>query len=305
MAKRILSCFSSDFEKMGKSELLEAIAESEGRSVVCETIGTIDPLLGDISNAELACSFGADMVILNLFDTDDPFIKGLPACEKKETIRTLKKLIGRPVGINLEPAEYDENDESLWAMKKGRIANAQNAMKALEMGVDMIVITGNPGIGVDNEGIVKAITQIKAAVGDKMILIAGKMHASGVKKEGASAILKMEEIDSFIKAGADIVLMPAPGTVPGIDLNWVKDRVDRIHELGGLAMTAMGTSQEGADTDTIKAIALLAKQSGTDIHHLGDSGLLGVALPENIMAYSTVIRGVRHTWHRMADSINR
>ena len=30
-----------------------------------------------------------------------------------------------------------------------------------------------------------------------------------------------------------------------------------------------------------------------------------MALPENIMAYSIAVRGVRHTYHRMADSINR
>ena len=49
----------------------------------------------------------------------------------------------------------------------------------------------------------------------------------------------------------------------------------------------------------------MAKQTGTDIHHIGDSGYLGMALPENIIAYSIVIRGVRHTYHRMAASINR
>ena len=38
---------------------------------------------------------------------------------------------------------------------------------------------------------------------------------------------------------------------------------------------------------------------------LGDTGYPGMALPENIMAYSVAIRGVRHTYHRMAASINR
>ena len=65
------------------------------------------------------------------------------------------------------------------------------------------------------------------------------------------------------------------------------------------------TSQEGADTATIRQIALMYKMTGTDIHHLGDTGYPGVAIPENIMAYSIAIRGVRHTYHRMACSINR
>ena len=70
-------------------------------------------------------------------------------------------------------------------------------------------------------------------------------------------------------------------------------------------MTAIGTSQEGADVDTIRRIALECKMAGTDIHHLGDSGYTGIAAPENITAYSVVIKGLRHTYRRMAASINR
>ena len=52
-------------------------------------------------------------------------------------------------------------------------------------------------------------------------------------------------------------------------------------------------------------IALMAKMTGTDIHHLGDCGLFGVALPENLLAYSIAVRGRRHTYRRMAMSILR
>ena len=45
--------------------------------------------------------------------------------------------------------------------------------------------------------------------------------------------------------------------------------------------------------------------AGTDIHHIGDSGYVGMALPENIMAYSVAIRGIRHTYRRIAQSIRR
>ena len=70
-------------------------------------------------------------------------------------------------------------------------------------------------------------------------------------------------------------------------------------------MTSIGTSQEGSNSETIRNIALNAKMAGADIHHIGDTGYVGVALPENIMAYSIAIRGVRHTYHRMASSPNR
>ena len=70
-------------------------------------------------------------------------------------------------------------------------------------------------------------------------------------------------------------------------------------------MTAIGTSQEGADESTVRQIALMCKMCGTDLHHIGDSGYVGMALPENILAYSIAIRGKRHTYTRIASSINR
>ena len=102
-----------------------------------------------------------------------------------------------------------------------------------------------------------------------------------------------------------MILMPAPGTVPGITTEYIRKLVSCAHGLGRLTLTAVGTSQEGADTATIREIALMCKMTGTDLHHLGDSGYVGMALPENILEYSKVIRGVRHTYHRMASSINR
>ncbi len=171
--------------------------------------------------------------------------------------------------------------------------------------MDIIVVTGNPGNMVTNEEIARTLKEMKEATGGNIILAAGKMHASGVLKEGGQAILSLKDIEEFSNAGADIILLPSPGTVPGIDVSWVKERVEKAHQLGKLTITAIGTSQEGADLQTIRSIALMAKQTGTDIHHIGDSGLPGIAVLENIMAYSIVIRGVRHTYHRMAASVNR
>jgi len=99
--------------------------------------------------------------------------------------------------------------------------------------------------------------------------------------------------------------MPAPGTVPGVTVEMVRELVSYAHSLGCLTITAIGTSQEGADVATIRQIALMAKMTGTDIHHLGDAGYGGMSLPENIQAYSVAIRGIRHTYRRMAASVNR
>ena len=307
--KRILDCQASDFAQISREDLLAAIAGSEGRTIACETIGSIVPMLGDITNAEFAASMGADILLLNMFDVQNPVIRGLPRTEPENVIRKLKELTGRPIGINLEPVEQvlssEDPEENMWAMTGGRKATLENAKKAADMGVNFILLTGNPGIGVTNEAIEQTLRLYKGELGDRLILAAGKMHASGILTEGAEQIITRADIAAFAAAGADIILMPAPGTVPGITMEYVRELVGYAHSLGCLTMTAIGTSQEGADIATIRQIALMCKMAGTDIHHLGDSGYGGMALPENIQAYSIAVRGIRHTYRRMAGSINR
>ena len=307
--KRILDCQSSDFRSMSRQELLDAIAGSEGRTIACETIGSIMPMLGDITNAEFVSAMGADIILLNLFDVQKPCILGLPKTEPENVIRKLKELTGRPIGINLEPVEQVlssvDPEENMWAMTDGRKATLENAKIAVQMGVNFILLTGNPGVGVTNEAIEQTLRLYKKEFGDRLILAAGKMHASGILAEGAEKIITGEDIAAFAAAGADIILLPAPGTVPGITVEYIRGLVNYAHSLGCLTITAIGTSQEGADVNTIRQIALMCKMTGTDIHHLGDAGYGGMSLPENIQAYSIAVRGIRHTYRRMAGSVNR
>lgn len=307
--KRFLDCTASDFENMKKKELLEAISASEGRVLVCETIGILQPMLGDVTNAEFVASMGADMILLNMFDVNHPVIQGLPKTEDREVIRKIKQLTGRPVGINLEPLEQGKESSvetnEMWKLSGGRVATLENAKTAVEMGVDFIVLTGNPGIGVTNAAITDTLKLYREHLGEQVVLIAGKMHASGILSECGERILTEADVRAFAEAGADIILLPAPGTVPGITMEYVRSLVVCAHSLGKMTLTAIGTSQEGADTDTIKEIALMCKMTGTDLHHLGDAGYGGMALPENILEYGKVIRGIRHTYHRMAVSIRR
>lgn len=305
---RLLDCMPSMAAGYQKQELLQSIAGCEGRVLACETIGVTPPLLVDVTNAEYAASLSADILLLNMFDVRQPVIQALPKVSARETVRELKRLTGRIIGINLEPTNAElsrSNDGTLWQMREGRLATAENARIAADMGVDLIVLTGNPGNGVSNEAIEKALREISQAVGDRVILAAGKMHASGVVGEGGENIMTAEDAKSFIAAGADIILLPAPGTVPGITQEYAYRLIESVHKSGKLAMTAIGTSQEGADVATIRQIALMCKMAGADIHHIGDTGVPGMALPQNILAYSIAIRGERHTYHRMAQSINR
>lgn len=307
--KRFLDCTSSDFEKMNAKDMVAAITASEGRLLVCETIGAIMPMLGDVTNAEFVAAMGADIILLNIFDVNNPVIQGLPKTEPQNTIRKIKELTGRPVGINLEPLESNVDSEvetlDMWKLSSGRAATLENGKKAVEMGADFIVLTGNPGIGVTNKAITETLKLYKENLGDKVVLVAGKMHAAGILSEAGEKIITKEDVKAFAEAGADIILMPAPGTVPGITMEYIRSLVVYAHELGKLTLTAIGTSQEGADIATIKEIALMCKMTGTDLHHLGDAGYGGMSLPENILEYGKTIRGIRHTYHRMAVSIRR
>lgn len=307
MAKRMLDSYASDFRSFTKEELLESILKSEGRVIACETIGTLQPMLGNVTNAEFAASMGADILLLNMFDVIKPVVNGLPETEPENTVALLKKLTGRPIGINLEPVEEGEEGETdpMWKMSPGRRATVENAERAAAMGVDMILLTGNPGMGVSNQAIIRTLKRYRKTVGDKIVLAAGKMHAAGILSEAAENIMTEQDVVSFVKAGADIILLPAPGTVPGITVEYARKLVTCAHGLGAMTITAIGTSQEGADTDTIKRLALMCKMTGTDIHHLGDAGYGGMSLPENIFAYSVAVRGIRHTYHRMAASVER
>ena len=301
MKKRLIDCTARELAAYTKEDLLRAIAESEGRVLATETIGTVTPMLVNITNAEFVASLGSDLIMLNIFDVNHPIIQGLPDVAPEDTIREIKRLTGKMVAINLEPVAYvpksSQEEESVWDLTSGRCATVENAKKAADMGVDMIILTGNPGIGVENQAIIHALTQLKEAAGNR--------HASGIASEAGENILTPEDVDQFIEAGADVILLPAPGTVPGITLEYARTLIRQAHAKEALAMTTIGTSQEGADEATIRQIALMCKMAGADIHHIGDSGYMGMALPENITAYSVAIRGKRHTYRRMASSLVR
>ena len=295
MGKRYIDCSARELAAYHKKELLQSIADSEGRVLAAETIGTVTPMLVNITNAEFVTSLGADIIMLNIFDVDHPVINGLPEVAPEDTIHEVKRLTGRMVAINLEPAAVrNDGEKSVWSLTEGRRATVENAKKAADMGVD-----------VDNRAITKALADLNEAVGDRVILTAGKMHASGILSEAGEKILTKEDAETFIEAGADVLLLPAPGTVPGFTMEHAAELIKTAHEKGVLAMTTIGTSQEGADEETIRQIALMCKMAGADIHHIGDSGYMGMALPENITAYSVAIRGKRHTYRRMAMSLVR
>ncbi|GFN35956.1 DUF7916 family protein [Tepidimicrobium xylanilyticum] len=305
MVKRILDLDFSDIKKMSKSEKLLSIKNGEGRTIMSEIVCTFPPILGDISNMELAAAFGADILLLNFYDVDNPKVEGIPV-KGPSVVEKIREYTGRIIGANLEPVDQALLVHDRSTLPKGRLATVENAIKLVEQGIDMVLLTGNPKTGVSNEKIIQSISEIKRAVGDELIIAAGKMHGAGSMQEAGANIITKDLVKRFIDAGSDIILIPAPGTVPGITLEYARDLIDFCHSHNKLTITSIGTSQEGADEWTIRNIAIYNKMAGTDIHHLGDAGMSpGMATPENIMIYSIAVRGKRHTYRRMARSVNR
>ena len=312
MNKRIFELNSEDVLNMNASLLKEVIKKSEGRSVMAEVCCGHQSFIDSVSNAETASAFGADLITLNLFDMNKPFIWGFyeekhDVSEKiwlasklkglineinntnENIIRDLKKVTGRLIGVNLEPVPDGSNYNS------GFRASKENYEKLIKYGFDYVVLTGNPNTGVTIESISKASRELKDICGDKILIVAGKMHGAG-----GDNVYSMEELDSMVKAGADVVMVGAPSAIPGYTVDFVHEQIKRIHSLGALAKTAIGTSQEGADVNTIREMTLWSKMAGADIVHIGDAACGGMALPENIMAMSIAIIGIRHTYRRMA-----
>lgn len=315
--KRIFDLEYDDFMTYDKKEILETIKASEGRTLMAETVTSVMPLLDGVSNAETATAFGADLVTLNAFDFENPFIFGFDDLstdmfggiqqygkvieektqenrQKKEYLKEFKSRVGRFLGVNMEPVPEDI------PYPEGMRLSKKNIQQAAALGFDYVIVTANPKTNIGSEDIIKGIQLIRETVGEDLLIIAGKMHGAG-----AGNIYSESVVADFIKAGADIVLLPAPGTVPAYDAALVNQFIEMVHQQGALAMTTIGTSQEGASESVIENFAIESKKAGADIQHIGDAGFSGMALPENILALSIAIRGKRHSYRQIARSKRR
>lgn len=327
MVKRLISNNPQAILKQNAQELKASIRASEGRIIMAETIVTSEAYVEDLTNAELARAGGADLILLNLIDVQKPQIKGLWEKEgysryasvvqdeaediKRELassqemnlhscISRLKELVACPIGINLEPIDTKAiRIEQGHFISQGRQALVENFKLCEEAQVDFLLLTGNPQSGVTVESILEAIKEAKKYY--KGLIFAGKMHGSGV----GGSLAPKEHMLAFIEAGADAILLPVPGTVPGFTEKVFQELTMLAKERDCLVVSAIGTSQESASTRVIEQFALTSKQAGVDIHHIGDGGYGGLAPVENIFTLSKTVRGLKHTLSRIARSIRR
>lgn len=303
--KRLISATGSDFEKMNAMELKESVLKSEGRVIMGQHL-LFDGkgLVRGVTNTEVMCAFGADMVLLNTMNLDkpdeNPGLCGL-------SIKELKKRVRRPVGVYLgcPAADYKETKNQVYAAS-GMLCTPEHVEKCVELGADFIILGGNPGSGTSIRDVVKAATWVKEKYGESLFVFAGKWE-DGINEKVLGDPLASydakEIIRELIDAGVDCIDFPAPGSRAGISVSMIRELVEYVHSYkpGTLAMTFLNSSLEGSDTETIRLIALKMKETGADVHAIGDGGFAGCTTPENIMQLSISIKGKPYTYFRMAS----
>lgn len=316
-SRRLLTSSPKTILSYDSHELFGAIKMSEGRTIVAVARNRGPNICDGVSNHEMCAAFGADIVALGLYDPHNPYFPGLPSKVTVEpddtvlaqvqaelgrgwTLREVRDLIGRPIAAALFGTEttFPAGMESHLAKVLG---TRENARLLVEQGADIVQFMDWLG---DVDLLANTVRALKEEIGDRALLSFARPNGSGLFGHlGRREFITLEEIRVVIEAGADIVEVPAVGTLPGFTVEHTTRLVQEIHDAGALASLWIATSQEGADVETIRRIGFYSKMTGADMHTISDVGLNeAMPIPENIMALSIAIRGTRHTYRRMAIS---
>lgn len=332
MSVKFLEDVGKKLTSATRSEMIAAIRAASGRVIIGETVSFKQSMIDGVTNVELLKSWGCDMATINHYNVDFPMVPGLdstpdgvesfgrffntagaPGCKPDTTvieesfqnifwqfgfgatIGQAKRLAGIPIGMTLEPVD----DSS--GYPKARIATAENARRGIEQGACYITIIRTPKMSEDS--FARCVAEVRSGVGEKGLVKAGKMPWGGASfLVDADRFVQESEIRQLAQAGADVIILPSPGTVPGLTIDLVSRWVRIVHSCGLLAETTIGTSQEGADPDVIRRFAIDSKMTGADLFQIGDSVYGGSCVPENVMAFAKAIKGQRHTLRRAALS---
>ena len=144
---------------------------------------------------------------------------------------------------------------------------------------------------------IKWTKEARAICGDDMLIFAGKWE-DGISEKVLGdplADYDAKNIKQLIEAGADIIDFPAPGSRHGITVEMIRELIEFTHRNGVFAMSFLNSNVEAADVDTIRQITLMMKQTGCDVHAIGDG-----TWPENIYQMAITLKGKAYTWAQMA-----
>ena len=306
---RLISASKSDIEKMSAGELKESIFKSEGRVIMGQHLLFAGPgVVRGVTNSELMFAWGADMVMLNTIDLDhmenNPGLCGL-------SLKELKARCNRPIGVYLGCPKAGSEDGGKKALyrREGMVATKEHILKCKEIGADFIVLGGNPGSGTSLSDIIECTKLARELLGDEMIIMSEKWE-DGINEKVLGDPCADYDVKDIVKqlidAGADCIDFPCPGSRGGITVEDIRRLVQYVHSYkpGTLTMCFLDSSVECADEETIRQIAILMKQTGADIHAIGDGGFGGCSWPKNVYQLSVSLKGEHYTWFRMA-SVNK
>lgn len=168
--KRLLNCRASDFRgPITGDSLRDAISASEGRVIMAEIAVQAPPLFAEVTNAELLCAFGADLLLLKGIHFQRPALNGGEERFGADPVSQVKCLTGRLTGVNFEVLPADDLS-SPGAFLPAHLEAVRHA--------DFYCLTGYDKPGVTAGRMCQAIAALRAQT-DKLIL-AAKFYTSGL-----------------------------------------------------------------------------------------------------------------------------
>ena len=235
VSPRIFDLPRANLAMLAGRALEDCVRASEGRTMVSEVFAAAPGLIDGVHNAELMASHGADIIVLNLVEGawSPPSTWSFPSLGRMADLRELAATIGRPVGVNLEP------DPSGGRIPPQRRATAANAVALRDAGTALFVLTANPGTGASYADLVEVTKDLRDAVGGNAAIWVGKMHHAGRPER-----LTPEALLAVVDAGASGVLVPIPGTVPGVTRELATAATEAVHERGVLVLGTIGTRRK-------------------------------------------------------------
>lgn len=302
MVKRLLDATASDFLAMNGTQLAESIRLADGRTLAAEVICTDQSPVDGISQGELAAAMGADIIALDRYDPLQPHINGVPesVLQSRTPLLEYKQMLGRPLAVNMIVAEAASG-----ASLGGRLASTEHARLMVSQGADIIFLYARPHMGGSFDLQQETAHAIKQALTDKVLLVGVPSFATPAPRI-PDAIHDFEQaIAVLIGVGCDGIALPMPGSKAGWQVEVAAELVDTIHAGACLAWLFITGSIESAPQQVMHTLALQAKHIGADAVRIDEAGLSGMPTPENILALSLALRGRRHTYRRMGQSVRR
>ena len=322
MIKRLLNYSPKEMLQLTTEELFYAMKMDEGRTVEGLANCAAPNYLGETSNAEVCAAFGCDVVFIDGHDPDNVVFPGLPSKEPEDdapykflstrvgkgwTVKDVRSLIGRPLACGL----YFDPDCSgnLVGVNCNNVvyASKENIEKVIEEGFDIIGVYG----WAKTDKFVELVEGIAKQIDGRAVFEVGFMTGPGASyvKNIPYDMRKLFDKDlavKLVKSGAQIIHLPGVGTIPGFDMNYVGGIIDAIHEERALASIGVHSAQDSSDVSTIRRIAIDNKLLGADIQVIGDTGINnGIALPETMQAMCVALKGHRHAYRRLCESVMR